>query len=141
MTFASEGRDELVHDTTRDPCEVVLGLLAEQRFLDGIKSRARDRFEQCRGADFESGAAAQAATQRHGGMKKHVETSWLDAERLKTGDDAPRVISPFRHAWYDGSGKINRYRIGLQGAAQRNDLTAIHRTVSRHHTVKLDSHR
>ena len=58
-------------------------------------------------------AAAQAAAQRHGGMQKHFEAPWLDAACQKSGDNAPWVISPFRHTWYDRLGKINRRHLGL----------------------------
>jgi hypothetical protein len=113
VTFASQCGNELVHDTTRDPCKVVLGLLAEQRFFDGIKSRTSNRFEQGRSADLESSAAAQAAAKRHGGMQKHVQAPWLDAASLKSGNNATRVIAPFRRTWYNGLGKINRRHLSL----------------------------
>ena len=74
-------------------------------------------------------------------MQEYIKASWLGATRLKSGDNATRVISPFWRTWYDRLGKINRRHLSLQGAAQCDDLPAICRPICSHHAVKLDSHR
>jgi hypothetical protein len=107
----------LVHDTTRYPREIVLSLLAEKCFFDGIKRPARDRFEQSRRTDLESGATAQAAAEWDSGMQEYVEAPWLDTACLKPGDYATGIISPFGCGWHNRAGKIDRRRLCLKSAA------------------------
>ena len=141
MAFASEGGNKLVHDTAGHSGKIVLRLLAKQRLFHRIESGSRDRFQQRGGANLERGTAAQATAQRHGGMQEHVETARLDAALQEAGDNATRVIPPFWRGQPNGPGKINRSHLGLQSAAQRDDLPAIDRPVCRHHAVILDGHR
>ena len=71
--------NELVHDAAGHAGEFVLGLLAQQRLFDRINCLAGGGFDQGGGADFQRGAAGQAAAQRHGGMQQHVQPAGIDA--------------------------------------------------------------
>ena len=48
-------------------------------FSTGINFLAGRGFDQGGGADFQRGAAAQSAAQRHGGMQQNIQPAGIDA--------------------------------------------------------------
>ena len=130
---------ELIHDSAGNAGKLVLGLLAEERFLHPGKAPATERLHNGRHRHLERRTRAQSGPGREGGTDVGIESRDHEPDPPVALDHPPDVIRPAPRHRRDGRGEVERDRSPVALRPQHGQPVFPRADMDRH--MAFDRHR
>ena len=110
MPRTAERDGRLVHDAAGHAGKLVLGPLAEERFVAVRQAPSCQRLDRRGDPHFERGAAAQPAPGGQVGGDRGLEARDLPAEPLEAGEHPFGIAAPIAAPWRERDVEVDRHR-------------------------------